>query len=208
MNEDLLKLLLSLLAGILLGFEREYKFKAAGIRTIALISVGSTLFTILSYRIGSPENADRIASNVLTGIGFIGAGVIFKNDQSVNGLTTAATIWIAAAIGMALGSDRFILAFETLAIALSVLLLLQIVQEKLNGYHQIRVYKLSFQLDTISNTELEAIFRQFDIKYKKLKEFRSATEATSVYQLSGHGIKMDLMNEHLMALKLINSFAY
>lgn len=208
MTTELLKLFLSLLAGILLGIEREYKYKSAGIRTIPLICVGSTLFTILSLYIGNPGNPDRIASNIITGIGFIGAGVIFKNEMNVNGLTTAATIWIAAAIGMAIGNGHFGLAFASLATALIILLLLNFAQTSLNGFHQIRIYKLSFQLDKISITELEQVFKKFNISHKKFKEFRNATQATCVYELSGHIDQLDNMNEYLMSLQLIDSFAY
>lgn len=208
MNEEILKLLLSLLVGVLIGLEREYKFKSAGIRTITLISVGSTLFTILSIKIGLPGSPDRIASNIITGIGFIGAGVIYKNNESVNGLTTAATIWIAAAIGMAIGNGDFVIAFTSLIFTLTVLVLLNFVPEKLNNFHQIRVYKLSFRLENANNKDLEDIFRKFNLKYRKLKEFRNSNEATSVYELKGHKNKLDTMNEYLMSLKLIDSFAY
>jgi putative Mg2+ transporter-C (MgtC) family protein len=208
MTDEMLKLFLSLLAGLMLGMEREYKYKSAGIRTIPLISVGSTLFTILSVYIGAPSSPDRIASNILTGVGFIGAGVIFKNDLNVNGLTTAATIWIAAAIGIAIGNGNYLLAFSSVSAALLVLLLLNQLQSVVNGYHQIRIYKLSFQLDKIGNDELEAVFRKFHIRHRKLREFRNASAATSVYQLSGRRQQLDNMNEHLMRFQLIDSFAY
>src|ERR1700760_4848757 len=96
--ELIIRLFLSLLFGAVIGFEREYRSKAAGFRTITMITVGSTLFTINSYMLGAPGNPDRIASNIITGIGFIGAGVIFKDGFSVSGLTTASTIWASAAI--------------------------------------------------------------------------------------------------------------
>ena len=101
--DELTKIGLSLLLGSLLGLEREYQNKPAGFRTIALICVGATLFTILSYRLGNSVSVDRVAANIITGIGFIGAGVIFKNNNTVYGLTTASTIWLAAGLGMAVG---------------------------------------------------------------------------------------------------------
>lgn len=208
MNEEILKLVLSLLTGIVLGLEREYKFKSAGIRTITLISVGSTLFTILSIKVGLPGSPDRIASNIITGIGFIGAGVIFKNNESVNGLTTAATIWIAAAIGMAIGNGDFLIAFTALIVALVVLVVLNFVPEKINNFHQIRNYRFSFRLENVTNKDLEDIFKKFRLRYKKLKEFRNTNEATSVYELKGHKNQLDNMNEYLMSLQLIDSFAY
>jgi len=110
-NEDLIKISLSLFAGLLLGIEREVKDKAAGFKTITIICLGSTLFTILSYKMGAGESEDatRIASYVVSGIGFLGAGVIFKDGINVNGLTTAGIIWIASAIGMSLGFGEYLI---------------------------------------------------------------------------------------------------
>ena len=95
--------------GAVLGLEREFRSKPAGFRTMILISVGSCLYTILSKEVIA-GGADRIASNIVTGIGFIGAGVIFKEGISVNGLTTAALIWVTAALGMAIGYHNYPLA--------------------------------------------------------------------------------------------------
>ena len=116
-------MLCSLFAGILLGIEREVKDKSAGFKTITIICLGSTLFTILSYKLGAgnSEDATRIASYVVSGIGFLGAGVIFKDGVNVSGLTTAGIIWIAAAIGMALGFGEFIIAFAFLICSFLVL---------------------------------------------------------------------------------------
>lgn len=106
---DVFKALLSLILGLLLGLERELKDKVAGLRTITIISLGSTLFTIMSYKLGIVTTGEttRIASYVVSGIGFLGAGVIFKDGISINGLTTASIIWIAAAIGMSVGVGHF-----------------------------------------------------------------------------------------------------
>lgn len=101
---DVYKALMALAAGAILGMERELKDKAAGLKTISVICLGSCLFTILSLKIGDQyADAGRIASYVVSGIGFLGAGVIFKDGFTVSGLTTASVIWIAAAIGMAIG---------------------------------------------------------------------------------------------------------
>ncbi len=207
MEEELIKVLVSLIVGTLLGLEREYKTKAAGLRTIALICVGSTLFSIMSQTMGL-ANPDRIASNIVTGIGFIGAGVIFKSEQSVSGLTTAATIWMAAALGMSIGGGHYVLAFTSLGIALFILLVLRYLQTQIDKHHQIRTYKLLYQLNKIDNNELEKVFKLYKLEYRKLKEYRTVSEATCVYELSGQVKKLDEMNEYLMALNIIDSFAY
>jgi putative Mg2+ transporter-C (MgtC) family protein len=108
-REDLISIAVSLLCGGVIGFEREYNNKSAGLRTIILICLGSTIITIVSKHGAGSD--DRIAANIITGIGFIGAGVIFKDKLSVLGLTTAAVIWTAAGIGMTTGIGYHFLAF-------------------------------------------------------------------------------------------------
>lgn len=93
--------------GAFIGFERELRGYPAGVRTVALVALGSALFTEIS-RITGVE--DRIAAQIVTGIGFIGAGLIFREGYSVRGITTATTIWTAAAIGMAVGRELYLVA--------------------------------------------------------------------------------------------------
>ena len=82
-NDDFIKILASTVVGTLIGLEREYRGKSAGLRTFALISIGSTIFTILSEKMGVATSPDRIAANIVTGIGFLGAGIIYKIDDRV-----------------------------------------------------------------------------------------------------------------------------
>jgi len=120
---DLLKAVLSLFAGFVLGFEREWKDKSAGFKTISIICLGSTLFSLLSFKlgVGESEDATRIASYVVSGIGFLGAGVIFKDGVNVNGLTTASIIWMSAAIGMAIGFGVYVIAAIFLLACFSII---------------------------------------------------------------------------------------
>jgi len=108
--ENLLKLLLSAFLSSLLGIEREYRHKPAGIRTHILVGVGTTMFTILSYQAFPGSDPARIASYIVAGIGFIGAGTIFREENKVVGLTTAASLWLTSAIGMAVGVGFYDLA--------------------------------------------------------------------------------------------------
>ncbi|MBW8361114.1 MAG: MgtC/SapB family protein [Kaistella sp.] len=118
---DIYKAVLSIIVGIILGAEREMKDKSAGLKTITVICLGSTLFTILSYKFAGGGDPTRIASYIVSGIGFLGAGVIFKEGFSVYGLTTAGIIWIAAAIGMAIGFGEIYIAFTFLISAMIVI---------------------------------------------------------------------------------------
>lgn len=122
---DLLKIICAIIAGLILGAEREFKDKSAGLKTIATICIGSTLFTMLSYKIGAFENSNmtQIAAYVVSGIGFLGAGVIFKDGFNIGGLTTASIIWVSAAIGMAIGFGEFYLAALVLVSTIIILVL-------------------------------------------------------------------------------------
>lgn len=92
-SEILIRFLLAAVCGGIIGAEREYRSKSAGFRTMIMIAIGACLFTMMSEQIGGVGNPDRIASNIVTGIGFLGAGVIFRGENRVNGITTAASIW-------------------------------------------------------------------------------------------------------------------
>jgi putative Mg2+ transporter-C (MgtC) family protein len=119
------RLLLAAGLGAAIGLEREYRQKPAGLRTNILIAVGSALFTILSGLMGHEAGtADRIAAQIVTGIGFLGGGAILRSGNSIHGMTTAATIWVNAAIGMAAGAGHFVLASAAAALTLVVLALL------------------------------------------------------------------------------------
>ena len=122
--ETALQLLISLIIGTAIGLEREYRSKAAGLRTMIMICFGSTIFTELSISIGGDSSPDRVASAVITGIGFLGGGVIFKDGLTINGITTATTIWIAAALGMAVGAGEYFIALIGSVVVLIVLMFL------------------------------------------------------------------------------------
>lgn len=107
--ELLVQLLLGVVLGGAVGLERELRGKPAGLRTNILICVGATLFTVLSFRMADGRgDPGRVAAQVLTGVGFIGAGTILHMRGSVTGLTSAATIWVVAAVGMAVGSRAYV----------------------------------------------------------------------------------------------------
>jgi len=119
---DLYKALIALGAGIILGLERELKDKSAGLKTITVICLGSALFNIISQKVGGQyTDSSRIASYIVSGIGFLGAGVIFRDGLNVSGLTTASVIWLSAAVGMAIGFGYVYLAAIFLAVALIVI---------------------------------------------------------------------------------------
>jgi putative Mg2+ transporter-C (MgtC) family protein len=138
--ELVLRLLLAAGLGAAIGIEREIRQKPSGLRTNMLIALGSALFTTLSIQIahagGTP---DRISAQIVTGIGFLGAGAILRSGRSVHGMTTAATIWVNAAVGMAAGAGEFLMATVATVIALLVLAILPPIE----GYFERRGSKVS-----------------------------------------------------------------
>ncbi|MCK4781808.1 MgtC/SapB family protein [Candidatus Parcubacteria bacterium] len=123
------QLILAVLLGGFIGFEREYKKKEAGLQTYSLVALGSCLFTIIAFelfnsfagRLGSSFDLSRVIQAVGIGIGFLGAGVIFREGRSIEGLTTAAGLWVVAAIGIAVGANLYFLAIFTALLAFGVL---------------------------------------------------------------------------------------
>lgn len=131
--ELLLQLVLATVLGGLIGVERELKGKPAGLRTNILICIGAATFTHLSVSLGHGDPG-RIAAQVLTGVGFIGAGTILHTRGAVTGLTSAATIWVVAAIGMTLGMGLYYEAIGTTVLVMAVLLGLSRVEVALGRY--------------------------------------------------------------------------
>jgi putative Mg2+ transporter-C (MgtC) family protein len=108
--QDVYKALFSIAAGIILGLERELKDKQAGLKTISIICLGATLFALISMKVGGEDNSGQIAAYIVSGVGFIGAGAIFKDGSTISGLTTAGIIWLAAAVGTSIGFGEYYMA--------------------------------------------------------------------------------------------------
>ena len=128
---DIVKIFIAILCGGIIGFERELKDKPAGLRTNILVSTGSCLFVIFAFRVSELYNDDpgRIIGPIITGIGFLGAGTIIRARGSVRGLTSAATIWVVAGVGMSAGMGLFYLALTISLLVLFILLILPKVED-------------------------------------------------------------------------------
>jgi putative Mg2+ transporter-C (MgtC) family protein len=123
------RMLLAAVLGAVIGLEREYRHKPAGLRTNVLIALGAALYSVVSMEFGPPAGTpDRIAAQIVTGIGFLGAGAILRSGENVHGLTTAATIWVNAAIGMAAGTGSYAAAIIGATTTLLVLIALPFVE--------------------------------------------------------------------------------
>lgn len=207
---SIIRLFVALLAGSVLGLEREFQRKAAGIRTIALICIGSALFTILSVEIGGQASADRIASNILTGIGFIGAGVIFRGGFTIDGITTATVIWVSAAIGMAIGIGEFMIAWAAVGISLLILWGLTFVEKFIMKERERKYYAIKYREDSLSTSELEMMFSSNGLSVKSLSTTKSRENQMVIlegkYEITGPIKRLAALNELLLKNEHILQF--
>jgi putative Mg2+ transporter-C (MgtC) family protein len=119
---DISAILLAVCCGAAIGLERQLKHKPAGLRTNILICLGAAVFTIISERMaGDKDSITRIAAQIVTGVGFLGAGAVIQDRGGIHGLTTAATIWLVASVGMACGAKLYLLAVISTIITIIVL---------------------------------------------------------------------------------------
>jgi uncharacterized membrane protein YhiD involved in acid resistance len=176
--------LLACICGGIIGYDREKIDRPAGLRTHALVCLGSTIFTLISYH-GFSEGSDpsRIAAGIVTGIGFIGAGVIFRQGVFVRGVTTAASIWTVAAIGMAIGAKLYYLAFLTTILGFLVLTIVKYFEEKFIrkiSYTVVFTYDYDFQ----HLKELQDFLSGFSPKVFSEKTYMESTSANGKSLLS------------------------
>lgn len=201
-QHDLIKVAIAILCGALLGFERQYKNKTAGFRTIILICLGSTIFTMISQRAGQGVNI-----NLVTGVGFIGAGVIFKDNISVNGLTTAAVIWVAAAIGMAIGSGNYTLSLISTGLTILVLWLFRFVEDYLDKIHHEKLLLLVFQDDDFNNIlMIEDIITHHHLKLQRRMVTKRDGAMQAAIFVIGHKKDIAKLDEKLLSMKEIKAF--
>ncbi len=150
--ENIIKIAMSVLVGGIIGAEREFQDKAAGFRTIILIAIGSTLFTIFSMSMDPGNSQSRVAANIVTGIGFLGAGAIIREGGRIAGLTTAATIWLASALGMGIGAGELWLVASATTITLLVLLVFPRFEIWIDQIREARTYRI-----VVASTKIKEI---------------------------------------------------
>jgi putative Mg2+ transporter-C (MgtC) family protein len=171
--ENLIKLGMAIVVGGLVGAEREFRDKAAGFRTIILITVGSALFTIFSASLDPGFTRTRIAANIVTGIGFLGAGAIVREHGRIGGLTTAATIWLSAALGMGIGGGELLFVMIATVTVLVVLFVFPSLERWIDRIRESRSYKI-----IISAGQME-----------KLDDIRDALRSYHLYVYDHHQSK-------------------
>jgi len=205
-TEILIRFLLALLWGGLVGAEREYHGKAAGFRTTIMISFGACFFTLMSTAIGAPNNADRIASNVVTGIGFLGAGVIFRGENRVNGITTAATIWAVAAVGMGIGAGYYLAAGCASIMILFILAVLPFFQKKIDYFNQSKTFYIKCPTSANGFMLCENMMKVHKLKFKIIKRVKDGDYMFLTWQIQGPSVKMDMFVNSIIDTSFIEHF--
>lgn len=180
-----LKLLTSIVLGGIIGAEREYKGRNIGFRTIILITLGSTFFTILSLVIGGTQDPTRIASNIITGVGFLGAGAIFRDGISVKGVTTASIIWISAAIGMACGIAQYEFAIMVTLSVMIILLGFTGIQKFIDQYNRELEYVFTVTNETQILQDVEELIRSHKLRFERTGIQKQNNQLTLTYDIKG-----------------------
>ncbi|KAF2342443.1 MgtC/SapB family protein [Flavobacterium tistrianum] len=183
--EIIIKLLLATFWGALIGAEREYKGKAAGLRTTIMISVGACFFTLMSEWIGGPGNPDRIASNIVTGLGFLCAGVIFRSDSHVSGITTAATIWSVAAVSMGVGAGYYFASACAAIMIIIILTMLTVLQDKIDLINEHKTLRITFKRSDNGHERCKELFSTFGVNSKLMTQRRNMDHITLEWQIHG-----------------------
>lgn len=202
--DDLNKLFLAVLLGGLIGFEREIHAKAAGLRTITLITLGAALFTMLSTRYVD----DRVVANIVTGVGFLGAGAILFSEGKVKGLTTASSIWVAAALGMAIGLGEFSLAIFSAGLVLLVLWLFTRLDRLVDVLgRDLRTYEIFTREKPGKLEAIEAAFGKFHLKIIRSRRKKSPGQVGGEWEVRGalknHSQMMEMLlrDEDVLEIK-------
>jgi len=194
----LVPVLVAMLAGAVIGIEREYRDKSAGFRTMIIIAVGSALFTLLSIKMGTVEKeSTRIAAAIVTGIGFLGAGVVLKDGATIRGITTAATIWLVATLGMASGLREYELVGAITIIMMIVLWALPPFERWIDKLHEFLEISITIKNSDEAEDDVLDIFDECKIKIVHIRRSREDKAERVLY------IKANLTEKKRKALSEI-----
>jgi len=205
--EILLKIILSAVLGGIIGLERELSHKEAGLRTNILIAIGSTLITILSLKIAEMSKmADpgRLAAQIVTGIGFLGAGAIIQARLAIHGLTTAATIWTVAAIGISVGSGLYLTSFLITILVVIILTLFKTLSAVIDKQRKLFAFVVKTEEKASLVIEIKKILKESGIKYtgSKFNKIKNGYEIELL--LSTSEVKSKVFIEKTLQLEGVN----
>lgn len=207
-TESLMRLGLAIVLGGLIGAERESRDKSAGFRTMILICVGACLFTLASLQMGGPSMRDpaRIAAQIVSGVGFLGAGVIMREGGRVMGITTASTIWLTAAIGMGIGGGFYVTSLAGAGAVLVILWLFPFVEHEIDRRADSRVYRVVCKTGCTLD-EIAQILRDAGLRVLSSKLAKTSTGLTFFVEATGRTELHDKAALALVALDKVTEFS-
>lgn len=206
--EILLRFLMAALWGGIVGAERQYRSKSAGFRTMIMISMGACFFTMMSMLIGAQGSHDRIASNIVTGIGFLGAGVIFRGENRINGITTAATIWAVAAVGMGIGSGFYFASGCASILIFLILAVLPYLENYIELLNMARTYSITVLFSKDLSILYEEQFQITGLKYRLVKHVKDNGFLILVWETQGHAKNHETYIAKMLSDDSLNKFEY
>ncbi len=208
LTEYILRILFAGLVGGLIGLERAYHDKSAGFRTMIMIATGSALFTIISMIVGSPAgDGARIAAAVVTGVGFLGAGAIVKEGISIHGLTTSASIWIVASLGMGAGLGLYSLTGVVTLLMMVVLWMLPPIEHRVDALHEFVTFNICIKNTNKLESKVLDCFSDVGIKIIALHRTQPEKGSRVLHvTVKTTPQKRELLSERLVNEKSIQTF--
>lgn len=207
--ENLIKVGMAVVVGGVIGAEREFQDKAAGFRTIILITLGSTLFTIFSLTMDPGFTATRIAANIVTGIGFLGAGAIVREGGRIAGLTTAATIWLAAALGMGIGAGSLLFVSAATAVTLLVLLVFPRLEARIDRIREARSYEIVLGPNDHKKIEgITSMFEQLSLRVVEHHQTKNEKSIIATWKVIGPPQSHESFVQKVMRDKSVKELNY
>lgn len=204
--EDIIRLCLAVGVGALIGAEREYSDKSAGFRTIIMICTGAALFTIFSVRIGGEDDPTRIAANIVSGVGFLGAGAILRDGGRLVGLTTASTIWLTAALGMGIGGGQLSFVLIATMIILLILWVFPTVERFIDNLRDRKVYQVVCALNTPTAEQVDAILRDTGLRIYSVSRSKKGERMLCTWVTVGSPKKHTAASAQLLAHPGVEEF--
>jgi len=205
---DLLKLFLAVLVGGLIGVEREIRHKVAGFRTNIFICVGAMLFTVFASKYSVPGDAVHIIANIVSGVGFIGAGVILRQEGRIAGLTTAAIIWLTAALGMGIGTGDFLLVGVATIAVLFILWVFPGFEKRIDQFQETRSYEFTSPLKSQKYRQLEGSLTDYKLQLRSQKRVKRGDRLVCSWDVWGSCSSHEQFVDKLLADEEIEEFHF
>jgi putative Mg2+ transporter-C (MgtC) family protein len=207
-SEDIIKLVLAVAVGGVIGAEREFRDKSAGFRTLIFICVGSTLFTMFSHKFAEDGDPARIAAQIVSGVGFLGAGAILRDRGRIVGLTTAAMIWLAAALGMGIGSGHYGVTIFGTGVVLVVLWIFPYFEQWINHVRVNEHYEIVRTYAPGRYEELLTFAQGLDLYILNSKYSRINEDLIVTLALRGRPAKQAAFVAHLVSDPSVKEFRH